>query len=140
MKTMDCMSRETGEVAMNELKIGIIGAGKTGKHLIGLLASYDFVKIVKVAELDEGAPGYIYASEKGIPVTKDYLDVAGLGTEVDIVFEVTGKTEVKLGLRAAMQKSNNKHTVIVPELVAVLMMSMAKGEFVDSFHGFLKYE
>lgn len=123
-----------------QINIGIIGAGKTGKHLIEQFVGFDFVKIVKVADINEAAPGYVFAKEKGISVTNDYMDIARLGKEVDIIIEVTGRKEIKLDLRSHLQETGNKHTVIVPELVAVLLMSIAKGEFVDSFHGYQKYE
>lgn len=123
-----------------QIKIGIIGAGKTGKYLIEQLNGFDFISIVQVADIQEDAPGYVFAKENGIPVTTDFMNVVRLGEEVDIIFEVTGRKDVKLGLRSYMQETGNKHTVIVPELVAVLMMSMAKGERIDSFHGFQKYE
>lgn len=127
-------------MSKKQLKIGIIGAGKTGKYLIEQLQGFDFINIVMVADIQEDAPGFVFARGKGIPVTTDYMEVARLGKEVDIIVEVTGQKDVKLGLRAYMQENGNKHTVIVPELVAVLMMSMAKGELVDSFHGFQQYE
>lgn len=123
-----------------QLKIGIIGAGKTGKYLIEQLKGFDFVNIVKVADIQEDAPGVVFARENGISVTTDYMDIARMGSEVDLIIEVTGRKDVKLGLRSYMQENGNKHTVIVPELVAVLMMSMAKGQYVDSFHGYQKYE
>ncbi|HWI54731.1 MAG TPA: oxidoreductase [Desulfobacteria bacterium] len=123
-----------------QLKIGIIGAGKTGKYLIEQLKGFDFVNIVIVADIREDAPGLVFAKENGLLVTTEYMDVARLGKGVDLIIEVTGQKDVKLGLRSYMQENGNKHTVIVPELVAVLMMSMAKGELVDSFHGFQRYE
>ena len=127
-------------MSKEQLKIGIIGAGKTGKYLIQQLKGFDFVNIVMVADIQENAPGFIFAKENGIPVTTEYMDVARLGQGVDLVIEVTGRKDVKLGLRSYMQENENKHTVILPELAAVLMMSMAKGELVDSFHGYQQYE
>lgn len=123
-----------------QIRIGIIGAGKTGKYLIEQLNGFEFISIVQVADIREDAPGYVYAKENGINVSTDFMHVAKLGTEIDIIFEVTGQKDIKLGLRSYMQETGNKHTVIVPELVAVLMMSMAKGQLIDSFHGFQKYE
>lgn len=127
-------------MANSQINIGIIGAGKTGKNLIQQLFGFKFVNILMVADVQETAPGYIFAREYGIPVTTDYMDVVKLGTGVDLIIEVTGRKEVKLDLRTYMQEKGNKHTVIVPELVAVLLMSMAEGKLVDSFHGFQKYE
>lgn len=123
-----------------QLKIGIIGAGKTGKYLIEQLKGFDFINIVMVVDIKEDAPGFVFAKENGIPVATDYMEVARLGKEVDLIVEVTGRKDVKLSLRSYMQENGNKHTVIVPELVAVLMLSMAKGELVESFHGFQQYE
>lgn len=127
-------------MSKQQLKIGIIGAGKTGKYLIEQLMGFDFINIVMVSDIQEDAPGFVFARGNGLPVTTNYMDVAKLGKEVDLIIEVTGQKDVKLGLRSYMQENGNKHTVIVPELVAVLMMSMAKGELVDSFHGFQQYE
>lgn len=127
-------------MANSQLNIGIIGAGKTGKNLIKQLFGYEFVNIIMVADIQEDAPGFIFAREAGIPVTTDYMDVIKLGSGVDLIIEVTGQKEVKLQIRSYMQEKGNKHTVIVPELVAVLLMSMAEGKLVDSFHGFQKYE
>lgn len=123
----------------NKLKIAIIGAGQTGAPLIEDLANSTFVEIVCIADLNQQAPGIILAKERGIPVTSDYRDVIKLGKEVDIIIEVTGVAQVKKSLKEFMQVTGNKHTVIMHELIAVLMMSMAQGKLVDTYHGFQKY-
>ena len=78
------------------------------------------------ADIDPAAPGVIYARLREIPVTTDFMDV-------------TGKPEVRIGLRGHMLETENRHTIIVTELVAILLMSMAKGELAESFHGYHGY-
>lgn len=123
----------------DKIKIGIIGAGKTGKPLIELLARQNFVEIVKVAEIKENAPGLKVARAHKIPWTIDFMEIARMGKEVDLIIEVTGVKEVRRQLRNFMVESQNIHTVIVPELVAILLVSMAKGQLVETFHGYQRY-
>ena len=123
----------------DKINIAIIGAGQTGAPLIENLANSSFVEIVSIADLNQQAPGIIFAKERGIPVTSDYRDVVKLGKQVDIIIEVTGVAQVKKSLKEFMQVTGNKHTVIMHELIAVLMMSMAQGNLVDTFHGFQQY-
>lgn len=125
-------------MSTDKIKIAIIGAGQTGKPLIEQLCGMNFVDLVKVAEKNDDAPGVIFAGEKHIPITKDYMDIARMGTDVDLIIDVTGVKEIKNQLRAFMAENGNKHTVIVPELVAILLLSMAKGELVRG-HGYQEY-
>jgi len=62
---------------------------------------------VTSADIDPAAPGVIYARLREIPVTTDFMDV-------------TGKPEVRIGLRGHMLETENRHTIIVTELVAIL--------------------
>ena len=124
---------------MSKINIAIIGAGQTGTPLINDLANCSFVEIVSIADINQQAPGIIFAKEKGIPVTSDYRDIIKMGKKVDIIIEVTGVVQVKKSLKEFMQLTGNKHTVIMHELIAVLMMSMAQGKLVDTFHGYQKY-
>ena len=123
----------------HQIKIGIVGAGKTGKYLIEQLDKMAFIKIVLIADIDPAAPGVIYAKLRDIPVTTDFMDIARLGKKVDIIIDVTSKPEVRIGLRGHMLETENRHTIIVTELVAILLMSMAKGELAESFHGYHGY-
>ncbi len=117
-----------------EIVVAVVGAGKTGKYLIEQLAGLKFVRLAMIADINPDAPGMVYARLKNIPVTSDYLDIVRMGKEVDMIIDVTGKVEVRIGLRGHMLETENRHTVIVPEMVAILLMSMAKGELVQSVH------
>lgn len=124
---------------IDKIRIGIIGAGKTGKPLIELLARQNFVEIVKVADINEKAPGIALARAYNIPTTIDFMEIARMGDEVDLIIEVAGKKEIRRQLRNFMVESENIHTVVLPELVAILLVSMTKGQLVESFHGYQRY-
>ncbi|MFZ5640195.1 MAG: oxidoreductase [Bacillota bacterium] len=125
-------------MSTGKIKIAIVGAGQTGTPLLGQLAGMDFIDVVKIADTNEDAPGIKVARQKNIPVTGDYMDIAKMGKEVDLIIDVTGVKEVRNKLREYMVETGNKHTVIVPELVAILLLSLAKGELVRG-HGYQEY-
>ncbi|MDF2534617.1 MAG: hypothetical protein K0R18_774 [Bacillales bacterium] len=122
-----------------KINIGIIGAGQTGTPMLKMLAESEFVNLMGIADLDNNAPGMVYAREKGISTTNDFMDLAKEGTHIDIMIELTGVKDVKKQLRDYYQQTENHHTVIMQELVAILLMSLAKGELVKMFHGDQSY-
>jgi len=122
------------------IRIGVIGAGETGTPLIRQLLSADFVELVGIADLDPAAPGLVLAREHGISTTSDFMSLADAGDEVDVLIDTTGVAEVRDRLRARMQESENRHTIIVHELIAVLMMSLSQGHLVESKHGAVDYD
>ena len=125
---------------MNTIRIGVVGAGETGTPLLRELFAADFVDVVGVADLDPGAPGVALARAHGRPTFGDAMDVADLGEGVDIIIDTTGVPEVRDRLRARMQESGNRHTIIMHELIAVLLMSLSQGRLVSSKHGAVDYE
>lgn len=127
---------------MEERKISVvvIGGGETGTPLLRQLAEAPFVKILGVADLDENAPGMMIAKEKGITATTDFMELVQRGNEVDIIIEVTGVPEVRERLRTYMQQSENHHTIIMHEMIAILMMSLSQGCLVNMKHGEIEYK
>ncbi|EWY37131.1 oxidoreductase [Skermanella stibiiresistens SB22] len=123
----------------HKIRIAIVGAGETGAPLLEQLLSADFVKIVGIADLDDKAPGIVLAQSKGVRTYGDFMDLARLGEDIDILIDVTGVHKVRDGLRQYMRDSDNHHTVIMHELIAVLLLSLSKGELVRIKHGDLDY-
>lgn len=123
-----------------KINIGIIGAGQTGSPMLKMLAESEFVNLIGIADLDNNAPGMVFAKEKGINTTNDFMDLAKMDKNVDIIIELTGVKEVKKQLREYYQQTENQHTVIMQELVAILLMSLAQGELVKSVHGDQSYQ
>ena len=125
---------------MNTIRIGVVGAGETGTPLLRELFAADFVNVVGVADLDPGAPGVALARAHGRATFGDAMDVADLGEGVNIIIDTTGVPEVRDQLRTRMQESGNRHTIIMHELIAVLLMSLSQGRLVSSKHGAVNYE
>lgn len=125
---------------MDTIRIGIVGAGETGTPLLRQLLAADFVELVGVADLDQDAPGMALARAHGRSTTDDFEDIAALGEGVNILIDTTGVASVRDRLRARMQETGNRHTIIVHERIAVLMMSLSQGHLVATKHGVVNYE
>ena len=125
---------------MNTIRIGVVGAGETGTPLLRELFSAAFVDVVGVADLDPDAPGVALARAHGCATFGDAMDLADLGEDVDIIIDTTGVPEVRDRLRMQMQESGNRHTIIMHELIAVLLMSLSQGRLVSSKHAAVDYE
>jgi predicted homoserine dehydrogenase-like protein len=125
---------------VNTIRIGVVGAGETGTPLLRELLSAAFVDVVGVADLDPEAPGMALARTHGCATFDDAMDVAELGDGVDIIIDTTGVPEVRDRLRTQMQDSGNRHTIIMHELIAVLLMSLSQGRLVSSKHAAVDYE
>lgn len=119
---------------MKKIRIGVIGAGETGTPLLQQLLDSSFVDVVGVADLNQEMPGIQLAREHGIVTTTDFMEIARLGDGVDILIDVTGVAKVREQLRDYFQQSGNRHTIIMHELIAVLMMSLSRNELISSKH------
>lgn len=125
---------------MDTIRVGMIGAGETGTPLLRELLAAPFVEVVGVADVDPGAPGLALAREHGRPTTGDMLDLTDLGDGVDVLIDVTGVPEVQHELRRRLHDAGNRHTVIMHEAIALLMMSLSQGRLVAGKHGATDYE
>jgi transcriptional regulator with PAS, ATPase and Fis domain len=70
-------------------RVLLIGAGKGGKALVELFHKDPTVKIVGVADKDEGAPGLALAQELGVAVTTSYRELLAT-KDCDLIIDVTG--------------------------------------------------
>lgn len=125
---------------MDSISIVLIGAGETGTPLLRQLLAAPFVKVLGVADLNDEMPGIKLARENGVPTTNDFMSLIKLGDKVDIVIDVTGVAKVRDALRQYMQDSGNRHTIIMHELIAVLLMSLSQGKLVSMKHGTVHYD
>jgi len=124
---------------MNGFRIAVIGAGETGTPLLKQLLDAPYVQVLGVADLDLTMPGIALARERGVKVTADFMDLARLGKEVDILIDVTGAPKVREALRKHMVESGNDHTLILHERIALLMMSLSAGQLCTGKHGEQEY-
>jgi acetaldehyde dehydrogenase (acetylating) len=123
----------------HKIRIAIVGAGETGTPLLEQLLSADFVKVVGIADLNQDAPGMVLARSHGVKTFGDFIELAGYGEDIHIFIDVTGVHKVRDALRHYMQKTDNHHTVIMHELIAVLLLSLSKGKLVNFKHDDLDY-
>ena len=124
---------------MQAFRIVVIGAGETGTPLLQQLLNAPFVQVLGVADLNLELPGIVLARKHQVPVTDNFMELVGLGNQVDIIIDVTGAAKVREQLRQYMVESGNVHTVIMHEQIALLMMSLSAGKLVDSKHGVQEY-
>ena len=125
---------------MEKIRIGVIGAGETGTPLLRQLLDAPYIELLGVADLSDAQPGILLAKARGIRTTNDFMDLARLGKEIDILIDVTGVAKVRDQLRRYLQETNNHHTIIMHELIAVLLMSLSQGKLVSTKHGAVDYD
>lgn len=124
---------------MQKIRIGLIGAGETGTPLLTQLLNAEFVEVVGVADLNNEMPGIQLARARGIKTTNDFMDIAQLGNNLDILIDVTGVPAVREKLRTFFHDSGNHHTIIMHEMIAILMMSLSQNKLVSMKHNQIDY-
>lgn len=109
-----------------KIKVALLGLGEIGEEFAEnfleiIQEGGKPVEIVAVAHDSLESAVALGFQQNGVPVYKDAIDVVGMGDGVDIIFDLTGNTETRQALRQGMMESNNKHTVIAPEIMAQLL-------------------
>lgn len=109
---------------MQNQNIAIIGLNNAGTEFFKAMINLKDkgVKVVSVSEsiFTEGTK---LAQELGIR-NLSLDELVNLGEDIDIIFDLSGKREIRKDLRKTLFSSNNQHTVIAPESVARLMYTM----------------
>ena len=109
-----------------KIKVALLGLGRIGEgfaeHFLEVIQEAKRpIEIVAVAHHHLDSPVALGFSQNGVPVYEDALEVLKLGEGVDIIFDLTGNSELRQALRKGLQDSGNRHTVIAPEVVANLL-------------------
>jgi len=110
----------------DKINIALLGLGAVGEnfaeHFLEIIQEGGKpVEIVAVASRHLDSPVALGFQQSGVAVFEDALDVVKMGDKVDIIFDLTGKAEIRQALRQALQASDNRHTVIAPEVMAKLL-------------------
>lgn len=121
---------------MDKVKISLIGAGRTGTPLIEELSKYNYIEIKGVADISPDSPGMKLAEDKGIYTTTDPQDLAKMGDQIDIMIEVSGDGSFKKTLKEYYEKTDNRHTIIMHDLLARLLLSVIENseELFKTYH------
>ncbi|MET3682421.1 PAS domain S-box-containing protein [Alkalibacillus flavidus] len=99
-------------------KVLIVGAGQGGTALIHLFEQSDMIRVQAVADIDQQAPGFQLAQQKGINTYESYL--GALNEPLDIIVETTGKEDVFDDLK----QHKSKQSVLIPGTVAHMIYNL----------------
>jgi len=109
-----------------KIKIALLGLGDVGQEFAEnfleiIQEGGKDVEIVAVAHHDKDSAVALGFQQNGVKFFENAVDVVQLGEEVDIIFDLTGNDETRQALRKGMMDSDNRHTVIAPEMMARLL-------------------
>lgn len=126
---------------MKEVKIAIAGLGRVGSLFLKKMTEQKGrgIKIVGLVEARPDAPGVEIAEKENIKIYPTVQDLLKLGDSVDVIFDLTGSMEVRKALRSGMAETNNRHTVVAPEIMAFLIWDLiGSGEAFPENHSSLQ--
>lgn len=120
----------------DKIRIAIVGGGRTGAPLLEALSALPYIEIIGVADRDPDSTGARFAKEHGIFHTEEASVLGAKAHEIDLIIEVSGDPSVKPVLKEAFRAQGNTETIIVHDLVARLLMTLAIGadELAPSMH------
>jgi len=116
-----------------KIKIALLGLGDVGQEFAEnfleiIQEGGKAVEIVAVAHHDKESPVAMGFQQNGVKFFENAVDVVEMGEEVDIIFDLTGSDKTRQDLRKGMMDSNNRHTVIAPEMMARLLWMFFDGD------------
>ena len=120
----------------DKVRIAIVGGGRTGAPLLEALSALPYIDVIGVADRDPESTGARLAQERGIFYTEHASVLGAKANQIDLIIEVSGDPSVKPRLKEAFRAQGNNDTIIVHDLVARLLMTLATGadELVPSLH------
>ncbi|HEX5339198.1 MAG TPA: hypothetical protein VFW53_12245 [Gallionella sp.] len=120
---------------MSKQAIAIVGLGRVGSVFLEELLNHTGKGLEIVAVVEKGAtPGRELAEQRGIK-NLSIDELVGLGSKIDILFDLTGAAVVRQELRDKMVASGNRHTIIATECVAQLVWALiSDGSDLPSVH------
>jgi len=77
-----------------------------------------------VAERDPDSLAAQMFADENVPVYSKASDVLDIGDQIDIIFDLTGSSDVRQTLRDRLQETDNHRTIVVPEIFARLVWSL----------------
>ena len=119
-----------------KVRVAFVGGGRSAMPLLQDFLKRPFISIVGLADVDPSSPGALLAKGRGLFYTTDALDFAPKGDEIDVLIELSGDERVKRRLKNAFVAEGNRHTIIVHDLVARMMLSMSQDstELMHTYH------
>jgi predicted dinucleotide-utilizing enzyme len=110
-----------------KVRIAIVGGGRAGAPLLEALSALPYIEVIGVADRDPESTGARFALEHDIFYTEHASVLGAKADEIDLIIEVSGDRTVKPALKEAFRAQDNTGTIIVHDLVARLLMTLATG-------------
>ncbi|MBM7701599.1 sigma-54 interaction domain-containing protein [Metabacillus iocasae] len=107
----------------------IVGAGKGGLTVLKIVMAADILNIYAIADINEHAPGIVFAKKNGIHTSTNWRDL--IHNNIDIIIDTTGDQAVFYEL----YEEKPKGVVLVPGSVAHITAELMeeKEELVNRF-------
>lgn len=111
----------------DKVRIAIVGGGRAGAPLLEALSALPYIEVIGVADHDPNSTGATFALDHDIFYTENASVLGAKAEEIDLIIEVSGDPTVKPALKEAFRAQGNTGTIIVHDLVARLLMTLASG-------------
>lgn len=118
---------------MKSQNVAIIGSGRTGEVFFDEMSRRKGINVVCVYNR-EGLELNSLAETAGIK-RLSLQEIVDLGDDLDVIFDLSGKRDIRAELRKTLFSSQNQHTVIAPESVAQVMWAMISDEGLPQAEG-----
>jgi len=118
------------------VSIAVIGGGRMGTPLIMDFLTRPFIDLVGVVDKNPESRGAQIAKLHDIFFSEDVAVLAERASDVDMIIDVSGDPQVKKTLKEAFMASGNRSTILVHDLTARLIMSLAadSSELMETLH------
>jgi glyceraldehyde-3-phosphate dehydrogenase/erythrose-4-phosphate dehydrogenase len=128
------------EENMQKQSVAIVGLGRVGSVFLEKLLAHTNRQIAIVAVAEKGATtGVALAKSQGI-VNLSIDQLVARSNSIDIIFDLTGLTDVRHELREKLLASGNRNTVIATESIASLIWALiSDGESLPNVHDKVGY-
>lgn len=110
-----------------KVRVAIVGGGRAGAPLLEALSDLPYIEVIGVADRDPDSTGAQFALRNGIFYTENASVLGAKARDIDLIIEVSGDPSVKPALKEAFRVQGNTDTIIVHDLVARLLMTLATG-------------
>lgn len=123
-------------MSQEKVRIAIVGGGRAGAPLLEALSALPYIEVIGVADRDPESTGARFALDHDIFYTENASVLGAKADDIDLIIEVSGDPSVKPALKDAFRAQGNTDTIIVHDLVARLLMTLATGadELVPGIH------
>lgn len=120
---------------MEQQRIAIIGLGRIGSAFLSqmLQKRSQGIELVCAAEAADTA-GRQLAVKSGIAL-KTLDEIVALGNRIDVIFDLTGISEVRRELRDKLVAAKNAHTVIASETIVRVIWALISQDALPVIQG-----